>query len=232
MGRGRTIAEDRNALWETDAFGGRKGPCETDAFDGATPTPTVIIAPEVERRMARVPYVTREELEPEHRDLIVSSLQPGKTRNVYASIANNPEVLSGLREFFGALWSDSGLTDRQRELVILTAASEIGSAYEWHQHVNIALDVGISAEEIAAIARDDRSPFSTSEAALIAYTRAVARGRVEDPHHEAIAEFFDDGTVVGIAATAASYAALGNLLDAFDVELEADEEFVGWEPTQ
>ncbi len=182
--------------------------------------------------MARVPYVTADDLDPEYRDHIVSSLQPGKTRNVYAAIGNNPAVLNGVREFFGALWSDSGLTDRQRELVIITAASEIGSVYEWHQHANIALGVGIEPAEIAAVARDDRSPFPAEEAALIAYTRAVAQGRVGDPHHEAITEFFDDGTVVGIATTAAGYAALGNLIDSLGVEIEEGEEFIGWDPTE
>ena len=182
--------------------------------------------------MARVPYVTTEELDPEYQEMIVSSLQPGKTRNVYAAIGNNPAVLAGVREFFGSLWSDSGLTDRQRELVILTAASEIGSVYEWHQHANIALGVDIEADEIGAIARDDRSPFSTAEAALIGYTRAVAQGRVESPHHEAISEHFDDRTIVGIATTAAGYAALGNLIDALGVEIEAGEEFIGWEPSE
>lgn len=181
--------------------------------------------------MARVPYATADDLEPEYRDLIVSSLQ-GKPRNVYAAIGNNPAVLKGLRQFFGSLWTDSGLTDRQREMVILTAASELGSIYEWHQHVNIALGVGIDAEEIVAIARDDRTPFSSTEAALIAYTRAVARGRVEDPHHTAISEFFDDETVVGIVAIAASYAALANMIDALGIEIETGEEFVGWEPSE
>ena len=180
--------------------------------------------------MGRVPYVTADELEPEHRDLIVSSLQPGKARNVYAAIANNPAVLAGMRGFFGALWTDSGLTDRQREIVILTAASEQGSMYEWHQHTNIGLNNGLDLEEISAIGRDDRTPFSAAEAALIAYTRAVAQGRVEDPHHIALAEFFDDETIVGIATTAATYAALANVLDALDVELESGETFISWDP--
>lgn len=74
--------------------------------------------------MARVPYVTEDELDPEYREYIVSSLQPGKTANVYAGIGNNPAVLKGLRQFFGTLWTDSGLSDRQREIVILTAASK------------------------------------------------------------------------------------------------------------
>ena len=182
--------------------------------------------------MARVPYVTREDLDPEFRDLVVSSLQPGETLNVYSAIGNNAEVLRGLRGFLGALWNHSGLGDRQREIVILTAASEIGSTYEWHQHVGIAADAGLTAEEIGAIARDDRTPFSTAEQGLVAYARAVARGRVEEPLHAAMAEHFDDETIVGAAATAAGYVALGRVIDALGVEIESGDEFVGWAPDE
>lgn len=70
-------------------------------------------------RMARVPYVDPNDLDSEYRDLVVSSLQPGETLNVYRAIANNPDVLDGFRAFLGVLWNRSGLTDRQREIVIL-----------------------------------------------------------------------------------------------------------------
>ena len=181
--------------------------------------------------MARVPYVTEDDLDPDYRNLITSSLQPGKTVNVYSSIGNNQEVLGGLREFLGTLWDHSGLTDRQRELVILTAASELNSEYEWHQHVNIATDIDFDLEEIDAIARDDRSPFSNEEQVLVAYTRAVARGRVTDALHEAMQDYFDDETIAGTASVAAGYVALGRVIDALGVEIEADDEFIGWTPS-
>jgi len=179
--------------------------------------------------MARVHYVTQDELDSADRDLVVSSLQPGKTVNVYSAVGNNGAVLRGLHEFLGALRTDSGLTDRQREVVVLTVASELRSEYEWHQHVSIAADAGLDREEIAAIARDDRGSFSADELALVAYTRAVARGRVGDAHHEALREQFDAETVVGTACTAAGYLALGRLIDALGVEIEDGDAFVGWD---
>jgi alkylhydroperoxidase family enzyme len=179
--------------------------------------------------MARVPPVTASDLDPEHRDLIVSSLQPGETLNVYSTIGNNESILVGLRAFLSTLWDESGLSDRQREIVILTTASETRQDYEWHQHVGIASNAGLDRTEIGAIARDDRAGFSTSEQALIAYTRAVIRGRVTDALHEAAAEQFDEETMIGAAATAAGYLALGRMIEAFDIEIEADEEFVGWD---
>lgn len=179
--------------------------------------------------MARVPYVEQDDLDPEYKDLIISSLQPGKRANVYSAIGNNQEVLSGLRTYLGSLWTDSGLTDRQREIVILTVAQEIDNDYEWHQHYLIGTNNGLSEAEISAIGRDDRTPFPEEERALIAYARAAVRNRVNDPIHDQLAEHFDDETIVGVAATAGGYVALGQLIDVLGVELEAGDEFVGWD---
>lgn len=180
--------------------------------------------------MPRVDYVSRDELDEEYADLVVSSLQPGKRVNVYSAIGNNPSVLAGFREFLGSLWDHSGLSDRQREIVILTAASEIGSEYEWHQHVNVATNSGLSREEIAAIGRDDRTEFPIDEGALIAYTRAVARGRVTDALHETVLEELGTEATVGAASTAAGYVALGRVIDALGVDIEEGDEFEGWDP--
>ncbi|MEM4782255.1 MAG: carboxymuconolactone decarboxylase family protein [Halalkalicoccus sp.] len=178
--------------------------------------------------MARVPYVESEDVPEEYRDLLVSSFQ-NKPLHVYRSIGNNPEVLAGMRGFLGSLWTDSGLSDRERELVILAVSREIESRHEYHQHVTIARDVGIGDETIAAIGEDDIARLAGEERTLVEYARAVVRGEVDAVIHDEIALRYDEGTIVGIAATAMGYVALGGLIDAFDLELEG-EPFHGWEP--
>lgn len=179
--------------------------------------------------MARVPYAESEEVPEEHRDLLVSSLQ-GKPLHVYRAIGNNPAVLAGLRGFLGSLWSDSGLSDRERELVILAVTSEIGNEYEWHQHVTIARNVGIEDDTIAVVSNGEFDALDDEEATLLRYALAVVRGEVGNRDHDAVSEHYDDSAVVGVAALAEGYAALGGIIDALDVELE--EEFVGWNPTE
>ncbi|ELZ39987.1 carboxymuconolactone decarboxylase [Halorubrum californiense DSM 19288] len=179
--------------------------------------------------MARVPYAEKSDVPDEYEDLLESSLQ-GKPLHVYQSIGNNPEVLAGLRSFLGSLWTDSGLTDRERELVILAVTSDIGNRYEWHQHVNVARGVGISDDEIAALGRGDPAPLGDAETTLVEYALAVARGEVDAIAHEEIAALYDDETVVGIAAAARGYDALGGMIDAFDLELESGTELHGWDP--
>lgn len=179
--------------------------------------------------MARVPYVDASDVPDECEELLESSLQ-GKPLNVYRSLGNNPAVLAGLRSFLGSLWTDSGLPDRDRELVILAAASETRNRYEWHQHVNIARGVGIDDAVIAGIGTADLSPLDADETALVEYATAVVRREVDAVVHDEIAARHDDETVVGIAALAQGYAGLGGMIEAFDLELEAGGEFHGWDP--
>lgn len=175
--------------------------------------------------MARVPYVESEDVPEEHRDLLVSSLQD-RPLHVYRALGNNPEVLAGMRGFLSSLWSDSGLDDRRRELVILAVTREIGNEYEWHQHVTIARSVGIDDGTVAAVSGGELDEFDDDEAVLLRYALAVVHGEVDDREHEAITDHYDESAVVGIAALAEGYTALGGIIDALGVELE--EEFVGW----
>lgn len=177
--------------------------------------------------MARVPYQDPDDLPEQYRDLVVSSLQPGKTVNVYRAIANNPAVLEGFRAYLGSLWSDSGLSDRERELVILAVARELDSVYEFHQHENVAGIIDMPSDDVRAVGTRDLSGFDDRETALIRYARAVVHGEVDDAVFDELAGEYDDEAVAGATALAAGYEALARVIDALGVELE--EEFVGWD---
>lgn len=178
--------------------------------------------------MARVPYVEQDDLPEEYQPLIVSALQ-NKPIHIYRAIGNNPSILAGLREFFSSLWSDTGLSERKRELVILAIAREAGSEYEWHQHVNIGAGAGVTDEEMRAISAGRFDDFDPDEAVLLRYAIAVVNDAVDDALHDDLREYVsDDETIVGLTALAVAYFGVARLLSALDVEIE--EEFVGWEP--
>jgi alkylhydroperoxidase family enzyme len=188
--------------------------------------------------MARVPYrspetfdgdesslksaMAREDLPESYRDIYSTEL-----RRVHRALANNPPVLDAFRAYSGTLWRESGLSVRERELVILAVASETGSRYEWHQHVRHGLVAGLDESEIRAIGASQIEPFEDREAALVSYARAVAAQEVDDALQEALEQYVSDYTVVGIGALAAAYIGLAHLLDALAVTPE--EPFVGWE---
>ncbi len=188
--------------------------------------------------MARVPYVDPEAF-PDDPDLLVTSMDsedlPEEYREVFStgprhvhrSIGNNPGALRAFRRSIREFWRESGLTDRQRELAILAAARGSDARYEWHQHVRHGLSVGLAPEEIRAVGREAYDGFDETEAALLAYAVATARGTVDDGTFERFVEAFDRETAVGTTVLVGSYAGLARALDAMAVEPE--EPFVGWE---
>lgn len=170
--------------------------------------------------MARLDPVSEEDVAPEYREHLVSSLQGGKPLDLYGVMGNNPEVLAGMREYFGAMWSESGLTDRERELLILTVADEAGSEYEWHQHLNIAPEAGLTDAEISAIVTGDTGTLDERDALVVRYGRAAVRGAVDDELHARMAAAFDDDALVGAASVAGAYLGLARFIDAMGIEVE------------
>src|SRR6056297_2061865 len=82
-------------------------------------------------------------------------------RHIFRVWAHNPEVLEATLEYLNTLYDQ--LTPRRKELVILTVARAREARYEWHQHVDIARDKGVTIGEMQAIGGDDLSPFDDAE---------------------------------------------------------------------
>lgn len=95
-----------------------------------------------------------------------------------------PQMMLG-----GAILGNQALGHKERELLILLVAHLEGGAYEWRQHVPIALAVGVSQAEVDALERTDLAApvFSDSHRALLAFGRQV----IEDAH-------VDDGVFAGV----------------------------------
>lgn len=203
--------------------------------------------------MARIEYADPEDLPPEKRPLLdtlsdrandessadtdgeiadtdgearAHSLEGG-TLNVYRTIGRNVDLLEAFRDYGSAVWSEGGLTPHQRETVILSTAVHADAAYEWQQHVRVALDEGMDPDRIVAISRGDVDELPPEYAAIVEYVEAFVDGTVDDDTHETIAAHFDAETILGIGMLAGCYLGLARLLQALSVDLEAP--FVGWE---
>ncbi|MCA8929216.1 MAG: carboxymuconolactone decarboxylase family protein [Alphaproteobacteria bacterium] len=72
--------------------------------------------------------------------------------NVIQTMMHHPDLLRRWMPFFGHCLHKCELSLRERETVMLRIGRLCGSGYEWAQHRPIALERGLSAAEIAAIA--------------------------------------------------------------------------------
>ncbi|WP_137287977.1 carboxymuconolactone decarboxylase family protein [Natronorubrum halophilum] len=189
--------------------------------------------------MARVSYVDRDEMPAGKRELLdtlsnedgdetnrAHSLSGG-TLNVYRTIGRNVDLLEGFRRYGSLVWQESGLSPHERELVILATAYHAETAYEWQQHVRVALDEGMDPQRILAISREELERLEPAHAALVEYVEQFVRGAVDDATHERLSQHYSDGVIVGVGMLAGCYLGLARVLQALEVDLES--EFVGWD---
>jgi len=176
---------------------------------------------------ARVPLLTQEDLPDDYRYLFDEDVL-GEL-NLFQSIGHVPRTMQAYMRYGTALWNAGDLSTRERELAILAVARTVRSRYEWHQHVELGREAGITDAELSAVARDDDGGFPEREQAILRYASAVAAGRVTDPLFEAAAEVTDTETVVGLTMLAGHYLMTARILDALSVPVDGGE-FAGWTP--
>jgi AhpD family alkylhydroperoxidase len=182
--------------------------------------------------MARLPYITRDDLPDDYKYLWDRNRTVTGTdaiANIFRTLGNNPPVWLQYARLGNALWTQSGIDTATRELIILRTAILQHSPYEWHQHVRIGRQAGLTNERIKALHHWRTSEaFSEPERAILEYVDAVAQtdhplGEV----HEMLAAHFPPATIVAINLLTGFYAMTARFLGAMEVDLE--EPFVGWE---
>ncbi|MDY7083306.1 MAG: carboxymuconolactone decarboxylase family protein [Halobacteria archaeon] len=172
----------------------------------------------------RLPILEDDEIDEEQLSMIESL----GDRNVFRTLANNPDIFDAVSEYVSSLYAE--LPSRERELVILAVARSFDSEYEWHQHVDIAQLSGISLEKVRGIGGGELDSFDERERTLIEYVEATCNEEVTDELHGEITEYYDDSEIVAIGHLVGFYAGLSKFIRAIDLPLE--DEFVGWEPEE
>jgi alkylhydroperoxidase family enzyme len=185
--------------------------------------------------MARLPYLDPEDVPEAYRAMVsnanpfmdAAELSSKSTRNTYRTVAHNVELLEAFRRVGAAMKERTGLSPRERELVILGVARGLDSVYEWHQHVSVALDAGLARRELLAVSDREFDAFDPAEAALLEYAVAFAERAVDDDRHDRLADHYTPSEIVGVAMLAGYYVDIDYVGDALALDLE--EEFVGWD---
>src|SRR5215469_7050875 len=98
--------------------------------------------------MARLPYLDRSDLLPEHQDLLARNL------NLYRVLAHSPRAARSLNTLARFIRDGSRLDPHLRELAILQVSYLTRSAWGFSHHVRIGREVGITDDEVRAIAEE------------------------------------------------------------------------------
>lgn len=131
------------------------------------------------------------ELDDRQRELYDSFLSSPRTKEVPVAILDQDGRLLGPYNYYfidttvggparalaKAISTASGIPGRLREVTILEVARTIRDEFEWHAHIGIARNIGLSDAEIDAI-REGREATTLSEDESLA--RAVVRALLVD----------------------------------------------------
>ena len=122
--------------------------------------------------MARIAYPDLDKASPEVRDMLGRLPSPA---NIFNMMAHAETCLKPVMKLGGTMLGKLKLDPKLRELCLLHAVRLEGGDYEWEQHVPIALDLGCTEEQIAALKSGDETAavFQCPRKAALRFTREV-----------------------------------------------------------
>ncbi len=184
--------------------------------------------------MARIPLIEPDKHE-DLKDLAaqIRNQRQGSVINVYKVLLHSPPLAESWFKHINTVRWGTGLDGRLREIVIIRVGHLTASAYILRQHVpKLAEAEGLGVDDCAALAdwRDCgrfgarfSARFSASERAALAFADAMTEDiQVPDAVFNALGDHFSDRAIVELTVLIASYNMHSRMLQALDVDLEAD----------
>ena len=170
--------------------------------------------------MARLPYLDRSDLLPEHQDLLARNL------NLYRVLAHSPRAARALNTLARYIRDGSRLDPRLRELAILQVSYLTRSAWGYSHHVRIGREVHLSDDEIRAIGDETAGRptcFEPLAKAVLRAAREMTTGlSVSDQTFAELRRELDSERVTDLMVTISFYNGLVRLLETMQVDVEED----------
>ncbi len=144
--------------------------------------------------------------------------------NVLSTMMHHPALAGPFLAYNKVLLQTPVLDPRLRELLILRVAWRTHARYEWAQHVRLAAGVGITPEEIEAIATGaDAEMWTPLEAELLsAADQLIDRYRIDDDTWRRLAKQLDDRRLVELVFVVGTYTALAMAFNSFGLQLDPE----------
>jgi 4-carboxymuconolactone decarboxylase len=143
--------------------------------------------------------------------------------HILGLLGHHPRLAANWLALSGGILDDPVLDPRERELLILRVGWRTHCRYELEQHVRMARAVGLSEDEIAAVAGDPDSPFwgSRDRDLLCAVDQMVDDFRVEDATWDRLAAQFNEPELLEMLFVVGTYLCLALVLNSVGLEADA-----------
>jgi alkylhydroperoxidase family enzyme len=142
--------------------------------------------------------------------------------NIFATLANHPDLMRRWLVFGNHVLFKSTLPPREREIAILRIGWLCQAEYEWAQHVVIARQCDISDEEIARIAEGPDAPgWAPHEVDLLrAVDELHADAFITQPTWDRLSERWNTQELMDLVFAVGQYNLVSMALNTLGVQLE------------
>ena len=148
----------------------------------------------------------------------------GALTGPFGVMVHEPALGRPLQELGSAIRYATGLTDRVREIAILAVAAATGSAFEQHAHERVGRAVGLTDDELAALAaaRSPRTTRSSRRRTTCAGGCWPAARASPTTEYADLVGALGTTTITELTVLVGYYRTLADLLAVFDVGVPAD----------
>ena len=142
--------------------------------------------------------------------------------SIFTTLGQHPRLFRPWLRYSAQLMPFGALPRRDTELVILRVAWQCRSAYEWQQHVPIALRVGLTADEIAGVAESPAGGLTERQRTLLAVSDEVlAQRALSDATWRAMQASLGDREAIEVCLLIGHYQGLASTIGALAIQVEA-----------
>jgi alkylhydroperoxidase family enzyme len=144
--------------------------------------------------------------------------------NLFTTLGQHPRLFRAWLRYSAQLMPFGKLPRCDTELVILRVAWQCRSAYEWHQHVPIALRAGLAPDEVAGVTDSlSANVLSARQRTLLAVSdEMLARRALSDMTWSAAQATFGTREAIELCMLIGNYQGLASTIGALGIELEPD----------
>jgi 4-carboxymuconolactone decarboxylase len=144
--------------------------------------------------------------------------------NLFSTVARHPALYRSWFPFCIQLLTHSVFPPRERELLIIRTASLCGSAYELQQHLRLGAEVGLSAEDLAALNGGGPHDWAPRERLLVAAADELhAHHMISDATWRGLSALLSTEQLVELPMLVGHYILLAGTLRSLRVPLETEQ---------
>jgi alkylhydroperoxidase family enzyme len=141
--------------------------------------------------------------------------------NIFTTLGQHPRLFRAWLRYSAQLMPFGTLPRGDTELVILRVAWRCRSAYEWHQHVPIALRVGLTPDEVAGVAQAPAHSFTERRRTLLAVSdELVTQRALSDETWSAVQAALGNREAIELCLLIGNYQGLASTIGGLGIQIE------------